>query len=147
MPLAAGLMPAAIIVPPVCVACNWSVVLAPAGKCVVRRGISTTTSHWKGALITVPQSDDRPTSLQICLFGPFAVQVDGVPLSRLRSRKGLVLLALLTRWHDREVEREWLAGLLRPERQTSQADTEECLDLSFWRRRYPTIEGVGRRSE
>jgi non-specific serine/threonine protein kinase len=59
---------------------------------------------------------DIPTwPLSICLFGPFAVQREGEPLPRLRSRKGHWLLALLTLRHGREVQRGWLAGTLWPD--------------------------------
>src|SRR5688572_12377688 len=54
------------------------------------------------------------TPLAISLFGPFAVHVNGVPLLRLRWRKGEVILALMILRHPRPVERAWLAGLLWP---------------------------------
>jgi predicted ATPase/DNA-binding SARP family transcriptional activator len=49
------------------------------------------------------------------------VQVQGRPLPHLRSRKTLWLLALLTLRPDRPVEREWLAGMLWPDVDQSQA--------------------------
>jgi predicted ATPase/DNA-binding SARP family transcriptional activator len=49
------------------------------------------------------------------------VLVQGQPLPRMRSRKGLWLLALLTLRHDRPVERDWLAGTLWPDMDQSQA--------------------------
>jgi predicted ATPase/class 3 adenylate cyclase len=101
---------------------------------VARRGTLGTTYYWEGNLATVLQSDQRTTSLQLSLFGPFTVQVNGGPLPRLRSRKGQALLALLTLWHDREVEREWLAGLLWPDCPTSQALATLRRDLTDLRR-------------
>jgi predicted ATPase/DNA-binding SARP family transcriptional activator len=58
--------------------------------------------------------------MTICLFGPFSILVNGVPLPRLRWRKQEALLALLTLRHDRPVERAWLAALLWPEAADSQ---------------------------
>jgi predicted ATPase/DNA-binding SARP family transcriptional activator len=54
-------------------------------------------------------------ALEICLFGTIEVRVDGQPLPRLRSRKGLWLLALLTLRAGRDVDRDWLCGLLWPD--------------------------------
>jgi predicted ATPase/DNA-binding SARP family transcriptional activator/Tfp pilus assembly protein PilF len=59
--------------------------------------------------------------LILTLFGPMQALVQGRPLPHLRSRKTLWLLALLTLRHDRPVEREWLAGTLRPDVDQSQA--------------------------
>ncbi|MBI3909478.1 MAG: hypothetical protein HY320_00925 [Armatimonadetes bacterium] len=53
--------------------------------------------------------------LRVALFGPFAVQVGGQPLPRLRSRAGQWLLALVVLRHGQEVSREWLAGTLWPD--------------------------------
>lgn len=53
--------------------------------------------------------------LDIRLLGPFDARIDGVPLSRVRTRKGLHLLALLALRHCREVQREWLAASLWPD--------------------------------
>lgn len=61
------------------------------------------------------------STLAIRLLGPFDVRVNGGLLPRLRSRKGLWLLALLTLRHGREVERAWLAGTLWPDSPESQA--------------------------
>src|SRR5690242_7247021 len=61
------------------------------------------------------------TALTMTLFGPMQVRVQGQPLPHLRSRKTLWLLALLTLRHDRPVEREWLAGMLWPDVDQSQA--------------------------
>ena len=49
------------------------------------------------------------------LFGPMQVLVYGCPLPRMRSRKGMWLLALLTLRHGRPVQREWLAEALWPD--------------------------------
>jgi predicted ATPase/DNA-binding SARP family transcriptional activator len=69
----------------------------------------------KGAapLMTVPAAISP--ALTLALFGPMQVLVQGQPLPRLRSRKPLWLLALLTLRHPRPVEREWLAGTLWPD--------------------------------
>jgi predicted ATPase/DNA-binding SARP family transcriptional activator len=40
------------------------------------------------------------------------VEIDGVAMPRLRSRKGLLLLALLILRHDTEIARDWLCGIL-----------------------------------
>jgi predicted ATPase/DNA-binding SARP family transcriptional activator len=55
------------------------------------------------------------SALTIRMFGPFEVRWDGLPLPRLRSRKGYWLLALLALRHGRDVERRWLAGTLWPD--------------------------------
>jgi predicted ATPase/DNA-binding SARP family transcriptional activator len=68
---------------------------------------------------TAPETDPAP--LVITLFGPIQVSVDGHSLPRLRSRKSLWLLALLTLRHGRPVEREWLAGTLWPDADQDQA--------------------------
>lgn len=54
-------------------------------------------------------------TLEILLLGGFATNVSGKPLPKLRSRQGVRLLALLALRHDRDVEREYLAGLLWPD--------------------------------
>ena len=61
-------------------------------------------------------SDLEPVAgLQVRLFGPLSVRVEGVPLPPLRTRKGLWLLALLILKHPRPVDRTWLAGTLWPD--------------------------------
>ena len=55
------------------------------------------------------------SGLEIRLFGPMEVHVGLYPLSRLRSRKGLWLLALLALRAERDVDRGFLAGMLWPE--------------------------------
>jgi len=77
----------------------------------------------------VPVPDLPKTPLAIQLFGPLEARVNGVPLPRLRSRKGLWLLALLTLRHGKEVERDWLAGTLWPESGQSQA--YHCLRMTL----------------
>ena len=54
-------------------------------------------------------------SLEIRLFGSMEVRIGPRPLPRLRSRKGLWLLALLALREGRSVERSWLAGTLWPD--------------------------------
>src|SRR5262249_25278689 len=62
-----------------------------------------------------------PAPRALHLFGPFAASVHGVPLPRLRSRKGQWLLALLALRDGREVERSWLMELLWPDTATPRA--------------------------
>src|SRR5712691_7069891 len=59
--------------------------------------------------------DRTAAPLSISLFGTFEVRLGGVPLPRLRTRKGQWLLALLALRHDAEVGRAWLAGTLWPD--------------------------------
>ena len=66
--------------------------------------------------------DGGASPLSIRLFGPFEVQVSGQPLPHLSFRKSQAILALLVLRQGREVEREWLAGLLWP-------DTAPCSSL------------------
>ena len=68
-------------------------------------------------------------ALELRLFGAFGAFVDGVPLPRLRSRKGLWLLALLALRPGRSVSREWLAQTLWPDSEPSQAfyNLRQCL--------------------
>ncbi|MBC8134574.1 MAG: tetratricopeptide repeat protein [Fibrella sp.] len=74
---------------------------------------------------TVPQMPTAGTvgasDLAITLFGPMQVLLYNRPLPRLRSRKALWLLALLTLRHGRPVERGWLAGTLWPDVGESQS--------------------------
>jgi DNA-binding SARP family transcriptional activator len=78
--------------------------------------------------------DPAVSPLVIRLLGPFDVRVNGLPLPRLRSRSGLSLLALLVLRHEAAVERDWLAGLLWPERSTSQGLATLRRDLTDLRR-------------
>lgn len=55
------------------------------------------------------------TTLTIRLFGPMLVLVGNEPLPRMRSRKALWLLALLSTRANRPVAREWLASTLWPD--------------------------------
>jgi len=61
-----------------------------------------------------------PATFSMTLFGPMAVVCGGEPIPHLRSRKALWLLALLALKDNREVERQWLAGTLWPDVETSQ---------------------------
>ncbi|MEO7718959.1 MAG: tetratricopeptide repeat protein [Capsulimonas sp.] len=69
--------------------------------------------------MTTPEAGAPP--LTITFFGPMRVMTHGRPAPRLRSRKTLWLLALLTLRHGRPVEREWLAGALWPDAGRDQA--------------------------
>jgi predicted ATPase/class 3 adenylate cyclase len=66
-------------------------------------------------------SEPTASPLTIRLLGPFAVRVNGLPLPRLRSRKGHWLLALLTLRQGCQVDRTWLAGTLWPDSSEPQA--------------------------
>jgi predicted ATPase/DNA-binding SARP family transcriptional activator/Tfp pilus assembly protein PilF len=55
------------------------------------------------------------TDLQVRLFGPLTVRVEGAPLPPLRTRKVAWLFALLVLNHERPVERTWLAATLWPD--------------------------------
>src|SRR5262245_41509717 len=72
---------------------------------------------------------EQAALIEIRLFGPFAAQVEGQPLPRVRTRKGQSLLALLALRQGREVSRDWLAGTLWPDSSESQAsfNLRQCL--------------------
>lgn len=53
--------------------------------------------------------------LTLQLFGPMLVCIGGEPLPKLRSRKALWLLALLSTRANRPVAREWIASTLWPD--------------------------------
>jgi DNA-binding SARP family transcriptional activator len=53
--------------------------------------------------------------LDVCLFGPPDVRVDGDPIPPPRTRKGLWILCLLALRAEHEVDRNWLAGTLWPD--------------------------------
>jgi predicted ATPase/class 3 adenylate cyclase len=78
--------------------------------------------------------DPSASSLTLTLFGPCEVLVHGRPLPRLRSRKGLWLLALLALRRDRDVERSWLAGTLWPDSDAPQAASSLRTTLTDLRR-------------
>src|SRR5271165_4317415 len=66
-------------------------------------------------------SSERPTSLELRLFGRFECCVGGQPLPHMRSRIGQQLLALLALRHDRAVERTWIAAAFWPDSLEEQA--------------------------
>jgi predicted ATPase/DNA-binding SARP family transcriptional activator len=68
---------------------------------------------------------DTAPGLQIRLFGPLEVRIGPHLLLRLRTRKGLWLLALLALRGGREVERSWLAATLWPD--VGEADARRSL--------------------
>lgn len=53
--------------------------------------------------------------LSLCVLGPFQAELDGAPLTALKSNKVRALLAYLAVEHERPHPRETLAGLLWPE--------------------------------
>src|SRR5579859_5019065 len=66
------------------------------------------------------------TTLEIRLFGPPSVLIEGEPMPRLKTRKGMWLLALLALRHGRDVDRNWLAGTLW-------SDNDEAMSLIYLR--------------
>src|SRR5947209_19644479 len=74
-------------------------------------------------------SDCSPIPLAIRMFGSMEVQLNGATLPRLRTRKGLWLMALLALRQGAEVDRVWLAGQLWPESSETQglASLRNCL--------------------
>src|SRR5215831_1728233 len=69
-----------------------------------------------------PETCERESfPLEMRLFGPMQVRLNGCPLPPLRTRKSLWLLALLTLRAERHVERSFLAGTLWPESQEEDA--------------------------
>jgi len=73
--------------------------------------------------------------LEIRLFGPPSVQIGGEPLPRLKTRKGLWLLALLALRHGRDVDRVWLAGTLWP-------DADEAISLTYLRQTLTDLQYI-----
>src|SRR5438093_1492553 len=67
-------------------------------------------SDWVLPARQAPAPDEAASGLEIRLFGPLEVRIGPYPLPRLRSRRGLWLLALLALRGGRDVERDWLAG-------------------------------------
>ncbi len=81
-------------------------------------GVSYTAGTAPGGLAPRPgEAAGAATAfgLELRLFGPVEVRVGGRPLPRLRSRKGMWLLALLALRAGRDVDRDWLAGTLWPD--------------------------------
>lgn len=68
-----------------------------------------------GASKSTAETDRNAPALEIRLFGSFDVRGQGHALHRLRTRKGQWLLALPALRHGREVQRDWLAGVLWPD--------------------------------
>src|SRR5438067_181646 len=60
-------------------------------------------------------ADHLEPPLSIRLFGPLEIRLRGAPFPHLRFRKSSWLLALLALNPGRDLERDWLAGLLWPE--------------------------------
>lgn len=97
--------------------------------------------------MTVSSQQENEVPFSLRLFGPFAVEVAGRPMTRLRSRKGHWLLALLALRAGTPVERDWLAGVLWPENEEekalyslrrSLADLRQALGDEAWRIDAPT---------
>src|SRR5262249_40630311 len=65
----------------------------------------------EGKVLAVPEPE-AAASLTLRLFGPFDLRRNGQPLSRLRTRHGHWLLALVALRQGHEVERSWLGGTL-----------------------------------
>lgn len=86
-----------------------------------------------GGPIALIVSEVASHPLTILLFGPMQVLVHGRPLPRMRSRKALWLLALLTLRDGKPVEREWLAGTLWPDVTQERAATNLRVVLSEMR--------------
>jgi predicted ATPase/class 3 adenylate cyclase/DNA-binding SARP family transcriptional activator len=72
-------------------------------------------------LQAVMTPDETAPPLTLRLLGPFEALVNGAPLLRLHSRKGLWLLALMALRGGRELERDWLACLLWPDSPETEA--------------------------
>src|SRR5262249_43365805 len=90
------------------------------GSIMAARGLPT---------VPAPPPGEAASSLEIRLFGLMEVRTGSRPLPRLRTRKGLWLLALLALRDGRDVERDWLAGTLWPE--VSDADARRSLRQSL----------------
>src|SRR6266511_465579 len=74
-----------------------------------------TMSDWVLLAVHAAAPGEAVSGLEIRLFGPMQVRIGLRPLPRLRSRKGLWLLALLALRAGRPVERGWLAATLWPD--------------------------------
>src|SRR5262245_61895327 len=62
-----------------------------------------------------PLPGEAEAGLEIRLFGRLEVRVASQPLPRLRSRKGLWLLALLALRGGQDLDRDWVAASLWPD--------------------------------
>src|SRR5579884_857252 len=71
-------------------------------------------------MMTQPDTT-TPSNLEIWLFGPLNLRVNGTSVTRSCMRKARHLLALLALRTGHEVERAWLAGTLWPESAERQA--------------------------
>ncbi|HEV2471722.1 MAG TPA: BTAD domain-containing putative transcriptional regulator, partial [Chthonomonadales bacterium] len=60
-------------------------------------------------------------ALSIRLFGPFEVLISGLPLPRLRTSRGRLLLAMLALYRGRDLDRKWISGNLWPDSEEEQA--------------------------
>ena len=108
-------------------------VIEMAGKTLSDQEYSIYMNH-KGESAELSTDEDVNCPLRIRLFGSIEVQVNGQPLPRLRSRKGQELLALLVLRQGRQVERDWLAGVLWVESGESQALANLRLTLTDLRK-------------
>jgi len=64
---------------------------------------------------SAPDGGAPAATLELRLFGPMEARVGSEPMPRLRTRRGLWLLALLALRAGRQVDRDWLTGTLWPE--------------------------------
>src|SRR4029079_4440354 len=86
-------------------------------------------SDWVLHTLDAPAPGAEMCPLEMRLFGPLEVQVSSHPLPRLRTRKGLWLLALLALRGGHDVERDWLATTLWPDGSEAEArhSLRQCL--------------------
>src|SRR5205085_8636416 len=95
------------------------------------RGICLSSpAVWSGKM----SSAALTAGLEIRLFGPITVRLNGAPLPPLRTRKGQWFMALLALRHDRDVERSWLVARLWPDSPESQGFYNLRRSLSDLRR-------------
>src|SRR5262245_24748901 len=92
--------------------------------------------------LRAPAPDEAASGLEVRLFGPMEVRLCSQPLPRLRSRKGLWLLALLALRAGRSLDRGWLAATLWPDADAAYAlrslrqslhDLRRALGAESWR--------------
>ncbi len=78
---------------------------------------------WAGGETTAEgaASPDAQASLCLRLFGAGEILISGVRTPRPKQRKDFLLLALLAMRHGQALERDWLAGMLWPDSEQSQA--------------------------